>query len=292
MWGSKNQGQPSQDVHASYADPRASLLMGALEQSPWTETVRLAATADKICAWLAQQPDVIPPSESDYTADWRPGTTHFRSQLLEVPPLDRKNAATWNASTRWRKQPHRLFIACLLSMEPGETEGIRTMSNAARRMAAQLDGEVKTIADHNAWNQALMSELKTARAISLVGIGPAGEVPASKSAEWDAIEARLTSVPMASAEKPDINGYREGERVRLVSAFVSEEQRYEAGHTGTILVTNTSPADVQVCRDGDLHEILMDGGVIIMATGANIEKIPGHAEVVYSADGQRVHVNM
>jgi hypothetical protein len=159
-------------------------------------------------------------------------------------------------------------------------------------MPAELDGELKIISNHDAWKQALKREVKTARAIPLAGIGPATRVPATRSAEWDATEAELTSVPMTSAEKPDINGYREGERVRLVNAFVGESRRYEVGHKGTVLVTNTSPADVRLCGDGDLHEILMDGGIIIMTAVRDLEKIPGHAEVIYSADGERVHVNM
>ena len=292
MRGSTGQGQPGENVHASYADPRASLLVGCLEQSPWTETVRLAATADKICSWLAQQPEVSLTGTFDYTADWRSGTAHYRFQLLEVPPLDRKNAAPWNVSRRWRKQPHRFFIACLLSPKPGDIDGMRTLSRAVERMAAELDGELQIVAGYDAGTQALKREVKSARAVPLASIGPSGPVPTTRSAEQDAIEAELTSVPMTSAEKPDINGYREGERVRLVNAFAGESSRYEAGHEGTVLVTNTSPADVSLCRDGDLHEILMDGGGIIMTRGRNLEKIPGHAEVIYSADGERVHVNM
>lgn len=292
MRGSTGQGRPGENVHASYADPRASLLVGCLEQTWWTETVRLAATADKIRSWLAQQPEVSLTGTSDYTADWRSGTAHYRFQLLEVPPLDRKNAAPWNVSRRWRKQPHRFFIACLLSPKPGDIEGMRTLSRAVERMAAELDGELQIVAGYDAGTQALKREVKSARAVPLASIGPSGPVPTTRSAEQDAIEAELTSVPMTSAEKPDINGYREGERVRLVNAFAGESSRYEVGHEGTVLVTNTSPADVSLCRDGDLHEILMDGGGIIMTRGRNLEKIPGHAEVIYSADGERVHVNM
>jgi hypothetical protein len=291
MWGSKEQGRPGDNVHASYADPRASLLVGCLEQSPWTETVRLAATADKICSWLAQQPNINLNASSDYTADWHSGTAHYRFQLLEVPPLDRKNAAPWNVSRRWRKQPHRFFIACLLTTEPGDNEGIHTVNRAVRRMAAELDGELQAVAGYDTGKQALKREVKSARAAPLAGIGLSVPVPTTRSAEQDAIEAELTSVPMTSAEKPDINGYREGERVQLVNAFAGERSRYEVGHEGTVLVTNTSPADVRLCRDGDLHEILMDDGGIIMTAGRNLEKIPGHAEVIYSADGERVHVN-
>jgi hypothetical protein len=291
MRGSTEQGRPGENVHASYADPRASLLVGCLEQSWWTETVRLAATADKICTWLARQPQVSLNGTSDYTADWRSGTAHYRFQLLEVPPLDRKNAAAWNFSRRWRKQPHRFFIACLLSTER-DIEGMRTLSTAVQRMEAEFDGELRIVSGSNAGlKQALKREVKSARAVPLAGIGPSAPVPTTRSAEQDAIEAELTSVPMTSAEKPDINGYREGERVRLVNAFAGESSRYEVGHEGTVLVTNTSPADVGLCRDGDLHEILMDDGGIIMTRGRNLEKIPGHAEVIYSADGERVHVN-
>jgi hypothetical protein len=293
MVGSREQGQPGENIHASYADPRASLLLGCLEQSTWTETVRLAATADQICSWLARQPNISLNGTPDYTADWRSGTAHYRFQLLEVPPLDRKNAAAWNISRRWRKQPHRFFIACLLSTEPGDNEGMLTVNRAIRRMVAELDGELQIVQGSSAGGkQALKREVKTARALPLADIDPSAPVPTTRSAEQDAIEAELTSVPMTSAEKPDINGYREGERVRLVNAFAGESYRYEVGHEGTVLVTNTSPADVRLCRDGDLHQILMDGGIIIMTAGRNLEKIPGHAEVIYSADGERVHVNM
>jgi hypothetical protein len=292
MWGSREQDRPGENVDASYADPRASLLVGCLEQSTWTETVRLVATADKICSWLARQPDVRLDSTSDYTGDWSSGTAHFRFQLLEVPPLDRKNAAPWNVSRRWRKQPHRFFVACLLSVEQGETEGMLTVNRTIRRMAAELDGELQIVSNYDAGTQAIKREMKSAHALPLAGISPSVSVPTTRSTEEDAIEAELTSVPMSSAEKPDINGYREGERVRLVNAFVGERGRYEVVHEGTVLDTNTSPADVRLCRDGDLHEILMDGGSIVMTAGRNLEKMPGHAEVVYSADGERVHVNV
>lgn len=290
MWGSKEQGRPGENVHASYADPHASLLVGCLEQTTWTETVRLAATADKVCSWLARQPNVSVDGTPAYTADWRSGTAHYRVQLLEVPSLDRKNAAAWNVSRRWRKQPHRFFIACLLSVERGETEGMLSVNRAVRRMVAELDGELQTVSNYDAGTQALKREVTSARAVPLAGIGLTGSVPSTRSP--DPIEAELTSVPMTSAEKPDINGYREGERVRLVNAFAGERCRYEVGHEGTILVTKTSPADIRLCRDGDLHEILMDGGIPIMTAGRDLEKIPGHAEVIYSADGKRVHVNL
>jgi hypothetical protein len=67
--------------------------------------------------------------------------------------------------------------------------------------------------------------------------------------------------------------------------------RYDIGHEGTVLVTATSPTDVCICREGDLHEALMDGG-IIMTRGRNFEKIPGHAKVIYSPDGTRVQVKL
>jgi hypothetical protein len=255
----------------------------------WTETARLAATANKICSWLARQPNISFDRTSDYTADWRPGSAHFRFQLLEVPPLDSRNASAWNVARRWRRQSHRLFVASLLSVEPGDTEGIKVVNSAVRGMVAAFDGEQQIVANYQDGKQALKREMKVAHAVSLACLDPS--VPTSiKSAEELTLEAKLTSVPMTSAEKPDINGFREGDRVRLVNAFAGEKCRYEAGHEGTVLVTNTSPADIRLCRDGDLHEVYMDGGMIIMTVGADLEKIPGRAEVFYSADGERVWV--
>jgi len=71
MWGSKGEGQYGEDVHASYADPRAALLLGCLDQSVWTETVRLAAAAADICAWLASESNIRLDAASEYTAEWR-----------------------------------------------------------------------------------------------------------------------------------------------------------------------------------------------------------------------------
>jgi hypothetical protein len=65
---------------------------------------------------------------------------------------------------------------------------------------------------------------------------------------------------------------------------------YEAGREGTILVTNTSPADVRVLREGDLHEVYVDNGGLILVSGRNIKRIDGRASVVYSSDGEHVHV--
>ena len=106
------------------------------------------------------------------------------------------------------------------------------------------------------------------------------------------LDAELTHIPMPSAQKPDINGLREGDRVRLIEAFDAPDDgvHYEAGSEGTILVTNTSPADVGILRDTDLHEVYVDNGGLILVSGRNIKRIDGRATVVYSSDGQHVQV--
>jgi hypothetical protein len=293
MWGSRAQDQGDETGHAAYVDPRASLLVRCLDESTWIETVRLAVTAEEVCSWLGRQPGIEPESVSDhYTANWCAETARFRCQLLEVPRLERRNAAPWNLSKTWRKKAHRLFIAALLSVGSGETGGIRAVNRAVRRMATDLGGEIQIVSNYELGRQALKREVKLAHAVSLIGLDPQRPAQPPKPAEWDAIERELTSVPMASAEKPDINGFREGERVRLINAFSGDHSRYEIGHTGTVLVTNTSPADVDLLREGDLHEVLMDGGGIIMTTSGKLEKIPGMANVIYSLSGERVHVEL
>ncbi|WP_405972912.1 hypothetical protein OG496_28405 [Streptomyces sp. NBC_00988] len=292
MWGkNRAQNRPDHHIHASYADPRASLLLRCVEQSPWTETVRIAATAEKTLQWLAHRSDIKLEGASPYTADWRAGTAHFRLQVLEVPPL--KNAGPWNLSRRWRKQPHRLVIVCLLSVDSDRRQGWLQVSQYVRDLAATLDGENRTIdgVSSDAWKPALKSELKVAHAVPLVGVDAAHPVEPPKSAEDAALEAELTSVPMSSAEKPDINGWREEQRVRLVNAFDDgETTQYGIGREGTVLVPDTSPAHIRMCRDGDLHTVLMDNGGSIMTAGTNLERIPGRAEVVYSMDGERVRI--
>jgi hypothetical protein len=104
------------------------------------------------------------------------------------------------------------------------------------------------------------------------------------------LRVRLTHTPMASADKPDINGFCEGDRVQLVKPFVSESHQYAVGEKGTILITDTSPAQIEVGRSMNLLEVSLDVGGLIMTSGDTLERIPGRFDVVYSDDGKSVHV--
>jgi hypothetical protein len=108
--------------------------------------------------------------------------------------------------------------------------------------------------------------------------------------EWDKLEADLRNVPMPSAKKPDVNGFREGQRVRLRTDFHGGVAAYPAGQEGTVLITDTSPAHIRLVRESDLHEVLMDDGRIIVIGGALLEKMKGRTQVVYSANGGQVQV--
>jgi hypothetical protein len=103
-----------------------------------------------------------------------------------------------------------------------------------------------------------------------------------------AVEAQLGNVPM----KPDINGFREGERVKLRREFRGNTVRCEPGDEGTVLVTNISEAHVRIGRQLDLVEVFMDGGGLIMTNGKDLEKTAGMSEVIYSDDGQTVRVRL
>jgi hypothetical protein len=59
------------------------------------------------------------------------------------------------------------------------------------------------------------------------------------------IHVQLRDVPMASWQKPDINGLREGDRVQLVEDFNGDEVSYRAGNTGTVFVASTAPAEIR-----------------------------------------------
>ena len=109
--------------------------------------------------------------------------------------------------------------------------------------------------------------------------------------DWEIINKQLRNVPMASVEKPDINGFREGDRVILTKAFQGDTLQYEMFSTGTILITNTGSAHIKVGREADLHEVLMDDRRIIMIAGSSLRIIPGvRMEVTYSEDGKSVSV--
>jgi len=106
------------------------------------------------------------------------------------------------------------------------------------------------------------------------------------------IHIQLRDVPMASWQKPDINGLREGDRVRLVKDWDGDEFSYKAGNTGTIFVISTAPGEIRGNRKMDMHNVIMDkpnkpelGHTIIMVLRDQLERIPGHADVISSTDG-------
>jgi hypothetical protein len=99
--------------------------------------------------------------------------------------------------------------------------------------------------------------------------------------EW--LDTELRHVPMPSRQKPDINGFREGDRVRLTQPFRGETSSYEAGHKGVFLITNTATAHIRLAREVPLYVLFMDGpdsGLI--EVGDSIERIHGHFHVNYN----------
>jgi hypothetical protein len=104
------------------------------------------------------------------------------------------------------------------------------------------------------------------------------------------LHVQCRNVPMASWQKPDINGLREGDRVRLVEDFNGEETSFKAGATGTIIIVSTAPEEIRLNREIGLHYVGMDkaepGHGIIMIMRDQIEKIPGHADVTITDEGR------
>jgi hypothetical protein len=77
-----------------------------------------------------------------------------------------------------------------------------------------------------------------------------------------------------------------------VQPYNGETVSYEPGCTGTFLITDTAPAQINLAREG-FYEILMDGPdgrLLIMVRKGYIERIPGHANVLYSDDGESVQI--
>jgi hypothetical protein len=104
------------------------------------------------------------------------------------------------------------------------------------------------------------------------------------------LDLQLKNVPMPSTQKPDINGFREGDRVILAEPFQGDTRHYDRYATGTLLVTDTSPAQIRVGRSTNLHEVLMDDGGLIGIDGAAFRKVGRRIGVIYSADGRTVGV--
>jgi hypothetical protein len=105
------------------------------------------------------------------------------------------------------------------------------------------------------------------------------------AAEYDAwFKLQMTHVPMPGFQKPEINGFREGDVVMLVKPFQGETRHYDRFRTGTVFISNTSPSQMRLGRQLDLHYLLMDDGGLIGLDGSDITKIGRRMSVVYSAD--------
>ena len=101
---------------------------------------------------------------------------------------------------------------------------------------------------------------------------------------------QLRNVPIPSEAKPDINGFREGDRVCLTRPFSGDGQHYAVGVTGTIFLPDTSPAHIRVGRMANLLYVLLDSGNPVQMSGDALQKIPGRFEVIYSDDRESVSV--
>jgi hypothetical protein len=103
------------------------------------------------------------------------------------------------------------------------------------------------------------------------------------------IHVQLRDVPLASWQKPDINGLREGDRVQLVEDFNGDEVSYRAGNTGTVFVASTAPAEIRnEPRNGHTPCCHGQAGVgprSRMVQRHQLERMPGNADVIISADG-------
>ncbi|XVQ86494.1 TerD family protein [Microbispora siamensis] len=101
------------------------------------------------------------------------------------------------------------------------------------------------------------------------------------------LDGQLAHVPMPTEQKPDINGWREGDRVKLVRPFNGDELTFPTGRTGILLVTDTAPAQIDLARDG-IYEVFIEGadGGLIGVTGEYLERTEGRVRVEYA--GRRV----
>ncbi|WP_328322679.1 hypothetical protein OHA70_28185 [Kribbella sp. NBC_00382] len=101
------------------------------------------------------------------------------------------------------------------------------------------------------------------------------------------VAAQGSHVLMASWQKPDINGYREGDRVKLTEEYRGETGVYTEGSIGTVVITNTAPSSIRVARESHLLEVLMDtNGMIILDIDSNFTRIEGQVRVSYYDDGR------
>lgn len=100
------------------------------------------------------------------------------------------------------------------------------------------------------------------------------------------VAAQDSHVPMASWQKPDINGYREGDRVKLTEEYRGETGAYTQGSIGTVVITNTAPSSIRAACESHLLEVLMDtNSMTILELDSHFARIEGHARVSYYDDG-------
>ncbi|HEU5157679.1 MAG TPA: hypothetical protein VFU43_11850 [Streptosporangiaceae bacterium] len=106
-------------------------------------------------------------------------------------------------------------------------------------------------------------------------------------------DAQMKHVPMPFWQKPDINGLREGDCVRLTRSFRGERLSFDAGRTGVVLISDTSPGQIRVARETGLCEVVIEGpdGGLIGVLRDDIEKITGRRRVSYNGDYFRITDN-
>jgi hypothetical protein len=99
----------------------------------------------------------------------------------------------------------------------------------------------------------------------------------------------MSTVGPMPGSKRDIDGFSEGDRVRLTVPFQGQSSSYPAGSLGTILITSSSVM-AQVMNEQHWVEVNIDDGGIAWVKTVDIERIPGRAQVTYGEDGETVTV--
>jgi hypothetical protein len=136
-----------------------------------------------------------------------------------------------------------------------------------------------------------LDDAQMAKYLRLVADDPTGEEQktAGEHSDWAYsawLDAQFRQVPMPSEQKPDIDGFHEGDRVRLIKPFNGERVRLEPGRTGTFVITDTAPAQIRLGRQEGLYTVLIDGPDwrLIGVGRGDIKKIPGRMRVSYYDD--------
>jgi hypothetical protein len=94
---------------------------------------------------------------------------------------------------------------------------------------------------------------------------------------------------MPGGSKRHIDGFSEGDRVRLTAPFQGQSSSYPAGSLGTILITN-SGAMAEMLNEQHWVEVNIDDGGTAWVKTADIERIAGRAEVTYGPDGDSLTI--